>query len=118
MNTRFWFWVYNLLFLPLIFGTFKILAPFRRNIRESLEKRVGIWERLEKSVSKRDCQKTLIWFHVASAGELLQAQPLIKGCSVHGSDCVLTYSSVNAFRWLERRKRKKILICSQQNFCL
>ncbi len=109
MNTRFWFWVYNLLFLPLIFGTFKILAPFRRNIRESLEKRVGIWERLEKSVSKRDCQKTLIWFHVASAGELLQAQPLIKGCSINGSDCVLTYSSINAFRWLEKAEQKKNL---------
>ncbi len=109
MNTRFWFWVYNLIFLPLILGTFKILAPFRRDIRESLEKREGMWERLENSVSKRDCQKPLIWFHVASAGEFLQAQPLIKGCSVNGSECVLTYSSVNAFRWLENAGQKKNL---------
>ena len=109
MDIRFWFVVYNLLLLPFLLGALKIIALFKRNIRESLEKRDGIWERLENSVSRRDWQKPLIWFHVASAGELLQAQPLIKGCSAQGSDCILTYSSVNAFRWLEKAEQKKDL---------
>ena len=99
MATRFWFVVYNLIFLPLLSGTVKLLAPFSRNIKDSLEKREGLWERFENAVSKRDWQKPLLWFHVASAGELLQAQPLIDRCSSQGSECVLTYSSVNAFRW-------------------
>lgn len=102
MTPRFWFLVYNLFFLPLLAGVIKILAPFKRNIKDSLEQREGLWERLENAVSKRDWQKQLLWFHVASAGELLQAQPLIDRCSAQGSECVLTYSSVNAFHWLQR----------------
>lgn len=109
MTTRFWFVIYNLIFLSLLSGTVKSLAPFRRNIKDSLEKREGLWERLENSVSKRDWQKPLLWFHVASAGELLQAQPLIDRCSAQGSECVLTYSSVNAFRWLQRPGQKETL---------
>ena len=109
MSKRFWFLVYNLFILPLLSVAVKILAPFRQNIKDSLEKREGLWERLESSVSNRDWQKPLLWFHVASAGELLQAQPLIDRCSAQGSECVLTYSSVNAFRWLEQPGQKKIL---------
>ena len=100
---------YNLIFLPLLSGTFKILTLFRPNIKDSLEKREGLWERLENSISKRDWQKPLLWFHVASAGELLQAQPLIDRCSAQGSECVLTYSSINAFRWLQRPGQKEML---------
>jgi 3-deoxy-D-manno-octulosonic-acid transferase len=107
MSTRFWFVVYNLFILNLLSGAVKILAPFRRNIRDGLEKREGLWERLESSVSKRDWQKPLLWFHVASAGELLQAQPIIDRCSSQGSECLLTYSSINAFRWLEQPDHKE-----------
>ena len=107
MSTRFWFVVYNLLILNFISGAVKILAPFRQNIRDGLEKREGLWERLENSVSKRDWQKPLLWFHVASAGELLQAQPIIDRCSAQGSECLLTYSSINAFRWLEQPGQKE-----------
>ena len=109
MATRFWFVVYNLIFLPFLSGIVKILAPFSRNIKDSLEKREGLWERLENAVSNRDWQKPLLLFHVASAGELLQAQPLIDRCSAQGSECVLTYSSVNAFRWLQRPGQKEML---------
>ena len=109
MSKRFWFVVYNLLILNLLSGAVKVLAPFRRNIRDGLEKREGLWERLESSVSKRDWQKPLLWFHVASAGELLQAKPLIDRCSAQGSECLLTYSSINAFRWLDQPGQKENL---------
>ena len=101
--------LYNLFFLPLFLGIVKILAPFRQNIKDSLKKREGLWERLENAISKRDCQKPLLWFHVASAGELLQAQPLIDRCSAQGSECVLTYSSINAFHWLQKQEQEKTL---------
>ena len=85
------------------------MAPFRQNIKDSLKKREGLWERLENAISKRDWQKPLLWFHVASAGELLQAQPLIDRCSAQGSECVLTYSSINAFHWLQKQEQEKTL---------
>ena len=96
MTSRFWFLTYNLILLPLLSGIVKILASYNSKISESIEKREALWERLEEAVSKRDWQKPLIWFHVASAGELLQAQPLIVRCIAEGAECAVTYSSVNA----------------------
>ncbi len=108
MTSRFWFAAYNLFFLPLFFGIVKLLAFSKINVRESLEKREGQWERLADGVSKRDWQKPLVWLHVASAGEFLQAQPVIERCVAEGAECVLTYSSINAYRWLERSQQAKI----------
>ena len=108
MTSRFLFVLYNLFLLPLLLGIVKLLAFSKTNIRESLEKREGQWERLADGVSKRDWQKPLIWLHVASAGEFLQAQPVIERCVAEGAECVLTYSSINAYRWLERPQQSKI----------
>ena len=108
MTSRFWFLGYNLFVLPLLFVIVKFSAFFNLNIRESLEKREGLWNRLAEAVSKRDWQKPLLWLHVASAGELLQAQPVIARCVSAGAECVLTYSSINACRWLERPRQAKI----------
>ena len=108
MTSRFWFAAYNLFLLPLFLGIVKLLAFSKTNIRESLEKREGQWERLADGISKRDWQKPLIWLHVASAGEFLQAQPVIERCVAEGAECVLTYSSINAYRWLERPQQSKI----------
>ena len=102
MTSRFWFLTYNLILLPLLSGTVKIFSSYNSKISESIEKREGLWERLEVAVSKRDWQKPLLWFHVASAGEFLQAQPLIVRCIAEGAECVVTYSSVNAYHWLQR----------------
>ena len=102
MTSRFWFLTYNLILLPLLSGIVKIFASYNSKISESIEKREGLWERLEVAVSKRDWQKPLLWFHVASAGEFLQAQPLIVRFIEEGAECVVTYSSVNAYHWLQR----------------
>ena len=102
MTSRFWFLTYNLILLPLLSGIVRIFASYNSKISESIEKREGLWERLEVAVSKRDWQKPLLWFHVASAGEFLQAQPLIVRCIAEGAECVVTYSSVNAYHWLQR----------------
>ena len=102
MTSRFWFLTYNIILIPLLSLVVKILASYHSKINESIEKRKGLWERLEEAVSKRDWQKPLIWFHVASAGEFLQAQPLIVRCIAEGAECAVTYSSVNAYHWLQR----------------
>ncbi|MED5572170.1 MAG: glycosyltransferase N-terminal domain-containing protein, partial [SAR324 cluster bacterium] len=97
-----WFLTYNIILIPLLSVVVKILASYHSKINESIEKRKGLWERLEGAVSKRDWQKPLLWFHVASAGEFLQAQPLIVRFIEEGAECVVTYSSVNAYHWLQR----------------
>ena len=102
MTSRFWFLTYNIFLIPLLSVIVNILASYHSKINESIEKRKGLWERLEEAVSKRNWQKPLIWFHVASAGELLQAQPLIVRCIAEGAECAVTYSSVNAYHWLHR----------------
>ena len=102
MTYRFWFLTYNIILIPLLSVVVNILASYHSKINESIEKRKGLWERLEEAVSKRDWQKPLIWFHVASAGEFLQAQPLIVRCITEGAECAVTYSSVNAYHWLQR----------------
>ena len=102
MTSRFWFLTYNIILIPLLSVIVNILASYHSKINESIEKRKGLWERLEEAVSKRNWQKPLIWFHVASAGEFLQAQPLIVRCIAEGAECVVTFSSVNAFHWLQR----------------
>ena len=94
MTSRFWFLTYNIILIPLLSVVVKILASYHSKINESIEKRKGLWERLEEAVSKRDWQKPLLWFHVASAGEFLQAQPLIVRCIEKGAECVVTYLSL------------------------
>ena len=74
-------------FLPFFYGIVKLLAIYKPNIKESISKRKNLWERLEKQISKRDWQKPLLWFHVASAGEFLQAKPVIERCILRGAEC-------------------------------
>jgi len=108
MTNRFWYISYNLIILPFLYGIAKLLALYNPNIRESIIKRKNLWERLEGQISKRNWQKPLLWFHVASAGEFLQAKPVIERCILRGAECLLTYSSINAFRWIENQKQSKI----------
>ena len=94
--------LYNLVLLPLLRIVVRVKARKDSRIREGLERRREVWERLGTALGERDWQKPLLWFHVASAGELLQAQPVISRCAAEEWQCVLTYSSVNALRWVER----------------
>ncbi len=95
-------WFYNLVLLPLLRLAVRVKARKDCKLREGLERRREVWKRLGNSLGDRDWQKPLLWFHVASAGELLQAQPVISRCVAEGWQCVLTYSSINALRWVER----------------
>ncbi|MAE16465.1 MAG: 3-deoxy-D-manno-octulosonic acid transferase [Deltaproteobacteria bacterium] len=95
-------WFYNLVLLPLLRIAVRVHARKDTRLREGLERRREVWERLGNSLGARDWQQPLLWFHVASAGELLQAQPVISRCVAEGWQCVLTYSSSNALRWMER----------------
>lgn len=100
---RFWFICYNLI-LQLFSGLIRIRSRNDPDLQEALEGRRNLWERLEASLKSRNPGKPLVWFHVASAGEWLQAQPVIRRLSEKEVQCVLTYTSINARRWFGKRK--------------
>ena len=99
----FWFTSYNLI-LQLLTVLLRWRSRWSSDLKEAFEGRRGIWHRLEQALADRCWEQPLIWFHVASAGEWLQAQPVIKRCAAQGAQCFLTYSSINARRWFERRE--------------
>jgi 3-deoxy-D-manno-octulosonic-acid transferase len=91
--------VYSYLLLPLGLLLALLLAPFHRKLRDSLRVRRGVWERLAAASARRDSARPLVWFHVASAGEFLQARPVLERCLAAGMQVALTVTSVSGLRW-------------------
>ena len=81
-------------------------AKNKPNLKEALRGRIGIWERMDEALQKRDWNSPLLWLHAASAGEILQAEPLIRQFEKENVQLVVSYTSVNAKRWLESGSTK------------
>jgi len=102
----FWQALYNAL-LPLLLAAVRLAALRSAKLRDTLAGQRGLWERLEAALAARaagSAARPLLWFHVASAGELLQAQPVLERFAAEGTPCVLTVTSVSGMRWVERRR--------------
>lgn len=99
----FWRTVYSGLLLPLALLLLRVAAIWNAKVRESLAGRNGIWQRLEAGARRRDATKKLVWFHVASAGELLQAEPVMARLIEAGYECAVTVTSITGYRWGARR---------------
>lgn len=79
-----------------------IASPWNKKIKATLEGKRHIWENLQKNLKNRDASKELIWIHAPSAGEFLQGQPLLEKLLDNGFDCVLTFNSISAQKWIDR----------------
>lgn len=94
--------------LPLAAIWARAASLFDEKIAEGLEARRGLRERwLEKS-RRLEGGSTLIWFHVSSVGEFLQARPVIDGLQRrHGNDVriALTFFSPSGMNYYERFDR-------------
>lgn len=108
LETRLWQGIYPLL-LQLLLIVVRRQARTRENLRLRLEGLQGLWDRLEEQLQNRNPDQPLAWFHVASAGEYLQALPVMERLQAQGWQCGLTYSSINADRWLEREAGSQTL---------
>ncbi|MDH5258272.1 MAG: 3-deoxy-D-manno-octulosonic acid transferase [Gammaproteobacteria bacterium] len=73
-------------------------------MRDTLTGHVGLFERIEDQLKARDAAKPVVWFHVASAGEYLQALPVMERLMDDGTQCALTITSVSGYRWANKRK--------------
>lgn len=98
-----WQNVYSLVLFPLLLAGLHVMSLRDRKIRESLRGRRGLWARLREQAARRDPDVPLVWFHVSSAGELLQAMPVMERLMADGCQCALTVASVSGYRWAERR---------------
>lgn len=97
-----WWALYNALLLPLLAVGVRLAALRSAKLRATLAGHRGLWARLEHALAARDPARPLLWFHVASAGEFLQAEPVLSRCLAAGTQCVLTVTSVSGQRWATR----------------
>ena len=102
MERPIWSFFYTLFLLPLILVVLRFVSFKDRKIKESLAGKKEIWKRLDEQTLQRNFQVPLIWFHVASAGEYLQGEPLMEKFIRQGYDCAVTFSSVSGYEWCKR----------------
>jgi 3-deoxy-D-manno-octulosonic-acid transferase len=103
MNRQIWRAAYSLAY-PLLWTGIHGAALANRNVKEALAGRKGLWQRLEHQLANRNPSRPLVWFHVASAGEFLQAQPVIERCHQNGFECAITFTSVNGMKWIRKTR--------------
>lgn len=94
--------LYFVLLTPLALLIAWLLSPFAPKLRASFRRRRGIWRRFRAALSRRDPTRPLVWFHVASAGEFLQAEPLLRRFRDAGWQVAVTLASVSGHRWTQR----------------
>lgn len=99
-----WPILYNWFVYPLFWLLAKMIALTNRKIDESLKGKKGAWKRLDANLTSRDFTKKLIWFHAPSAGEFIQVQPLLEKFLDHDYDCIVTFNSVSAEKWIKKTR--------------
>ena len=104
--TTFWKLIYRFILQPLLMQLIQLQAKKKPNLKEALDGRISLWERMDEALQKRDWNLPLLWLHTASAGEILQAEPIIRQFEKENVQLVLSYTSVNAKRWLESGSTK------------
>ena len=104
--TTFWKLIYRFILQPLLMQLIQLQAKKKPNLKDALDGRISLWERMDEALQKRDWNLPLLWLHAASAGEILQAEPIIRQFEKENVQLALSYTSVNAKRWLESGSTK------------
>lgn len=94
--------LYFALLGPAALATAWLLSALSPKLRAAFRERRGIWRRLAQAAARRDETRPLAWFHVASAGEFLQAEPLLRRFRDAGWQLAVTVASISGKRWLAR----------------
>ncbi len=77
MNS-FWYYLYNVIILPLLKSILYLLSVFNLKIKEGIKGRKNLFQNLNKNISSLDKNKKTFWFHSSSMGEFEQAKPIIQ----------------------------------------
>lgn len=73
-----WFYLYNIIVLPIIKYSIYFLSLFNKKIREGIKGRKNLFEKLIIDLTGIERSKKIIWFHSSSLGEFEQAKPIIE----------------------------------------
>ncbi len=99
--------IYNLL-LPVASAAFRIAAHFDAKIARTLNARKGLKERWLSKSAELDKSRPVVWFHVSSVGEFLQARPVMDILSKKigpSLQIALTFYSPSGFEYYENSDR-------------
>ncbi len=101
-GTYWWQIFYRGLLHPLLMSLLWLGALFQPKWRATWQQR-NMAERLLSSVLRKlNKDLPLVWFHVASAGEFLQALPIIEQLIACKTQCVVSFTSPSAANWIKR----------------
>ena len=73
----FWYYLYNLVGVPMLYSGIKIGALTNSKIRLGLKGRKQLFQKLEHSMALFSKRSPRFWIHTSSMGEFEQAKPLI-----------------------------------------
>ncbi|MBN1300593.1 MAG: 3-deoxy-D-manno-octulosonic acid transferase [Melioribacteraceae bacterium] len=76
--SRVLFFIYNFIFLPLLYLIILVVSKFDGKIKTGLNGRKNLFTNLVDGLEKIDRTKKLVWFHSSSLGEFEQAKPIIQ----------------------------------------
>ena len=95
--------LYNALFVPLARVALPVASRFDSKLRAGLEAREGALGRWRKAAWKTAGRRPRIWVHAASAGESLQARPLVESIRLARPSAAIFFSwwSPSAVRAIE-----------------
>lgn len=95
----FWYFLYNITVLPLLALFFAVLRFFNDKVKEGIEGRKNLFERLESGAAKLDRSRKLLWFHSSSLGEFEQAKPIIEKLKKEKNvNIIITFFSPSGYR--------------------
>jgi 3-deoxy-D-manno-octulosonic-acid transferase len=95
-----WFYLYNLLAVPLLILAARLAAPFNQKLRDGFRGRTGIFDNLHRSFLELESARPHLWFHVSSLGEFEQAKPIIQTVknTVPEVTVIVTFFSPSGYR--------------------
>ena len=105
-----WQGIYSCIAQPLMRLGLTLAARKNQKIAQTLAGQQGWQQRLEQQLQNRQPERKLVWFHVASAGEYLQACPVMERLMLRGHQCVLTITSVSGYNWAMKRRLHSNLV--------
>jgi 3-deoxy-D-manno-octulosonic-acid transferase len=95
---KFWLYVYNILFIPLIWFLFRVYSLFNSKVRDGFSGRRQIFSDLENNKKILLNGNSNIIIHCSSLGEYQQAIPIYKELLNRNYNIIITFFSPSGFK--------------------
>lgn len=93
------FLIYDFLFLPLVYSSFKLASFFNSKVKAGLDGRKELFNSLVSQIGKIDRTKKLVWVHSSSLGEFEQAKPIVEKLKTENNvNILVTFFSPSGYK--------------------